>query len=412
MTAATGVSCFIHTLQLVIHDAILSQRTVSDIVAKCRKIVLHFNHSAIACTKLKTIQESLKLPVHKMIQDIVTRWNSTYYMLERLYEQRKAVTMYAAEHDIPTLTVYSWGIVENIIRVLKPFEEITKQARSDEELISFVIPAVTTLNSYLNKRQKDSGVQTLKDQLKQSLEKRFLKPTSGSSMLEQKHFTFATLLDPRYKDHFLKDSALVKENFVLELVRNDNNMHRTSASGDAELPGNQEAQEHDKASKTLHDDIHEDIWQCFDEISKSKNYDDSSSSASAAEGEEDLQEPGREDFEISRSSSSNSNMFSPKQKKNAKSKKSFFAAELEKYLSVKSIGRTANPIKWWNENMDRFTSLKPSVLKYLSAPPSSVAFERLFSAAGAVYADNRSCLLPQNAEKLIFLMKNMKYMNM
>jgi hypothetical protein len=68
-----------------------------------------------------------------MIQDIVTRWNSTYYMLERLYEQRKAVRMYAAEHDIPTLTVYSWGIVENIIRVLKPFEKITKQANSDEE---------------------------------------------------------------------------------------------------------------------------------------------------------------------------------------------------------------------------------------------------------------------------------------
>ena len=82
-------------------------------------------------------------------------------MLERLYEQRRAVTMYTAEHEIPTLTAYNWGLLQNIIRVLKPFEEITKPASSDRELISFVIPAVNTLNSYLTKLQKDSGVQTL-----------------------------------------------------------------------------------------------------------------------------------------------------------------------------------------------------------------------------------------------------------
>ena len=46
------------------------------------------------------------------------------------------------------------------------------------------------------------------------------------------------------------------------------------------------------------------------------------------------------------------------------------------------------------------------VLKYLSAPPSSVSSERLFSAAGRVYTENRNRLSPDTAEKLIFLMKN------
>jgi hypothetical protein len=58
------LSCFLHTLQLVINDSIFSQRTIKDIIAKCRSIVGHFAHSALACEKLKKLQESHKLPQH------------------------------------------------------------------------------------------------------------------------------------------------------------------------------------------------------------------------------------------------------------------------------------------------------------------------------------------------------------
>ena len=90
-----------------------------------------------------------------------------------------------------------------------------------------------------------------------------------------------------------------------------------------------------------------------------------------------------------------------------RSKRVFYTAKVDKYLSTKNISRISDPMKWWQNNMDQFVQLKPSVLKYLSNPPSSVASERLSSAAGAVYADNKSALLPQNSEKLIFIMKNM-----
>ena len=39
---------------------------------------------------------------------------------------------------------------------------------------------------------------------------------------------------------------------------------------------------------------------------------------------------------------------------------------------------------------------------------SSVPSERLFSSSGNVINDKRSCLLPDNADKLIFLFKNNK----
>ena len=62
------LSCFIHTLQLVIHYAIFSQRAVKDLITKCWQIVGHFSHSALACQKLKDIQIRLELPKHKLIQ--------------------------------------------------------------------------------------------------------------------------------------------------------------------------------------------------------------------------------------------------------------------------------------------------------------------------------------------------------
>ena len=72
--------CFAHTLQLIVHDAALSQRAVVDAVTVCRKIAGHFKHSPLATSRLTDIQKSLSLPQHHIKQDVPTRWNSTLYM--------------------------------------------------------------------------------------------------------------------------------------------------------------------------------------------------------------------------------------------------------------------------------------------------------------------------------------------
>jgi len=117
--------------------------------------LLHFSHSSHAYSKLKTIQNQLNIPNHKLIQDVTTRWNSTYYMLSRFYEQRQAISTYAVDNEISTLTSTQWSLVGNIVYVLKPFEEITKLASADKECISYVTPAVTILMTYLSKRNQE-----------------------------------------------------------------------------------------------------------------------------------------------------------------------------------------------------------------------------------------------------------------
>ena len=62
MIAATNLAnidsihCTLHLLQLAINDSLKSQRTVCDVIAKCRKICTHFHHSPKAVEFLKSIQ--------------------------------------------------------------------------------------------------------------------------------------------------------------------------------------------------------------------------------------------------------------------------------------------------------------------------------------------------------------------
>ena len=66
----TSLGCFAHTLQLVVHDGVLSQRVVMDTLAVCRKIVGHFKHSSTAYSGLNTIQQNLGLPQYRLQQDV------------------------------------------------------------------------------------------------------------------------------------------------------------------------------------------------------------------------------------------------------------------------------------------------------------------------------------------------------
>ena len=64
-----GQGCFAHSLQLVVNDDILSQRSVIDTLAVSRKIVGHFKHSTLAYYKLDEIRVRLNIKKHKLQQD-------------------------------------------------------------------------------------------------------------------------------------------------------------------------------------------------------------------------------------------------------------------------------------------------------------------------------------------------------
>ena len=167
------LGCFAHTLQLIVHDGVLSQRAVINILAICRKIVGHFKHSSLAYSKLRHIQENLSLPQHKLKQDEPTRWNSTLYMLQSIAEQKMALAAYSSENDIEQLSSYQLDLVNKIISALTPIEEVTKSISANAASVSAIIPFIPMLEKSLEKHHADSGVHTMKQEMLKSLKQRY-----------------------------------------------------------------------------------------------------------------------------------------------------------------------------------------------------------------------------------------------
>jgi len=240
----SDLGCMAHTLQLVIHDALFTQTSVENLVKKARKIVSRFKHSEQACRKLADCQKSCFVPEHKLLQDVETRWNSTYLMLERLGEQRKAVTLYCVEEGtIDTLSASDWELAERIVKVLKPFYEATVEISSDQTCLSVMVPMVTMLLGKVQARPEptDRGLQQLKAALRDAIQRRFAFARTTPAIV------VATLLDPRFKDEYFnsqeKSSAMAEITNFLQSADTENNTaigvsqsSSSSSSSDAAKP--------------------------------------------------------------------------------------------------------------------------------------------------------------------------------
>ena len=78
-----------HTLNLVVQEAIKPDTTLKFLQIKCKNIV---HQSIKASDKLRCVQEQLSLPQLKLIEDVATRWNSTYLMFEKIVLQHEDIS--------------------------------------------------------------------------------------------------------------------------------------------------------------------------------------------------------------------------------------------------------------------------------------------------------------------------------
>ena len=93
--------CFIHMLQQITKDSLISENNLSDLIARASQTVGRFNHSSTACEKLKKIQVTLGSSVSMqkallLMQDVETRWNSTH--LEKTKKLKTSVRNYVGNN--------------------------------------------------------------------------------------------------------------------------------------------------------------------------------------------------------------------------------------------------------------------------------------------------------------------------
>jgi len=153
-----SVGCFAHSMQLYIQPQLSSKKDdvkfLVQLLAQCRSLVGHFSHSVLAKEKLKAIQESIQgAPKHKLIQDVSTRWNSAFYTVERLLEQEEVLTAYERRHhgQLPVAVPpsFKFGWLRQLVHLLAPVEEVTRQVCRDTATAADVIPLTMGLKMKL-----------------------------------------------------------------------------------------------------------------------------------------------------------------------------------------------------------------------------------------------------------------------
>lgn len=347
--SVTSVPCAAHTLQLSV-NAGLAQEVIGEIIRKCTALVSHFNHSCVAYEELRKWQDRLNLPKHRLIQCVKTRWNSVYFMLERLRDQKPAIEQVLNDDNITTvhraisleITGNEWRLINDLVVVLKPLQVSTTVLCSETTVTSsMVLPVVDSLVSrFLQEKSSDATVITeFKRVVACDLRARF---KFGCDALSISPLLVATFLDPRYK--------------MLTFV-----------------------------SKTCKEFVRNNVLMEMMEFSRSNPAQDVMQSATSLDylfGETDEVTPVETDPILGNEQ------------------------ELMRYEAEPQIGHNENPLIWWQSNQKRFEILATMVPKYFSIPATSVPSERVFSTCGNVVTDKRSRLNSETVGNLVFINYN------
>ena len=346
ITGWTHIHCFAHTLNLVVQEAIKNDPTLLLIKKKCKDIVTFFHQSVNAAEKLRVVQRQVGIQENKLIQEVETRWNSTFYMFERIVEQHQAVTtaLCLLNRNNMCLSAAELQQLKSAVTVLQPFEAATTETSAEKFFsVSALIPLAKSLMQFLAQSDKISLVNGLQAQLL----RRF------GTMEGNHHLAAATLLDPRLKKFAFRDQTAAQQGMqwlIQEMsslsIQTVTDINRTT-----------------KPIENSNNNNKYNLWAAFD-------------------------------LQVKESQSSMEVVGATLQGKH--------------YMEEKILQRKDDPLKWWKEHDKHYTLLSILALKYLSIPGTSVPSERVFSKAGELVSARRSRIKPKNVDMFLFINKNLR----
>jgi len=341
--------CFAHTLSLIYPDAVKATPSLVNLMAKIKIIVTLSKQSVVAADELRRLQfleEKTEGNVLKLIQEVPTRWNSAFYMIERFLQLKDYINnMLLKCPKAPNLiTRDELEVLQEIVHILRPIEYVTKIIGGDTYATSsLVIPLIHYIMLTVKKCTPitDTGVQ-FKENILTELNKRFQHVESVS------HLAIATLLDPRFKKtHFESPLALSTA------IQHINNITEISLENQT----NENIQT--EASVVEGDEQSNNFWKMHKELVASKR-----------QVYENIQDNN---------------------------------IELKQYLSQPVIHESADPIDYWKMSQHVFPKLYSVAIKYLSIVATSVPAKRLFSKAGNIKTNLRNRLTGKHLSSLLFL---------
>ena len=346
----TRLSCFGHNLNLAVEKGLDDSR-VRRVLRLCKSIVAAFSRSWKKQRDLGVVQVQKGLPTHKLKTDVVTRWGSSYEMVERLVEQMEAIRVVLASDRKSARLIPSWqdcDVLDSITGALKPLKEMTDVLAGEKGVtVSAVKPIVQYITTeVLVAKEEDSTLtKEMKERMKTDLEVRYSNPDVDQLL------SIASFLDPRFKLGHVGDRDSVLEE-VKEQLSKLVSENQTDTSTVADGPSAS------KKAKGLSKILGKRL-------------------------------PGTTTLVG----------LSPQEK---------IKQELDSYLSHPQLEMEENPLNWWKVEHRRYPHLAKLAQKYLCICATSVPAERIFSIAGQIVSDRRSALKPERVDQLVFLARNLK----
>lgn len=204
------IYCFGRTLNLVARNAVRDTRIINEVVNKCRDIVrfFRFDNSAAKLLRKDQLGENSSR-ISNLFKDTPDRWTTIYLLLNDINELRPVLSkvfVKVSRKNGPSLTEYEWKTISEVLRVLKPLHEATRELLVDCTVtISKIIPIVHGVEAALKNMDNLSlDVTLFRDNLLTLFGERF------ENIERNPVYAIATFLDPRYKDIAFQSKECVK----------------------------------------------------------------------------------------------------------------------------------------------------------------------------------------------------------
>jgi hypothetical protein len=378
-------------------------------MAACRAIVTFFNSSSQATEKLKEKTKARLEVALTVIQDVMTRWWSTFSMLERLLKLKNVLTVMHLEGEMRLfLTDAQWSIVTDMTVLLKPFMIAQRLLEGQSYVTISLIP-------YMLYKIR-SGLKIANENLLSSLQVRTISTLMLGKFNEEfgtgeeytvafdhttegrnrrvkgipKIVLIAMFLDPRTKSGTgtpVADQEVIWQYIEEELVDFAMDIGPPAATeppapDDVCIIENNNIQVNNRVLDDVDVFLHE--LQAEDEL---QELDDANAIDEPANLERDEEEVWSHHKVTG-----------------------IIQSEIRLYKAAKGMklrdpltGLFENPLDWWRVNETNFPYLAKLALKYLSIPATSAPSERVFSTAGLTIAKDRARLEASRANEIVFL---------
>ncbi|XP_077399664.1 zinc finger BED domain-containing protein 4 [Vanacampus margaritifer] len=346
------VQCFGHTIDLIVSEAIKSQRMVQNLLSIARKICERVHRSAKAKEKLAELQRDHQLPENQLIQDIPSKWRTSFLMLERLVEQKKAIDELSIECNFrEIISCDQWEVMQSVCNALKPFEVAYREIRNRTATLGQVIPLIHILNRKIELLFDETvGIDNMLRSLKEAMVSR------TSATLNDPRFTWATMLDPRYKTSLFteEEAQRCKQDLIREL-----DLFSSTSTETSPLLSNgcNETSVSDRAPTNK-----DNIWSLMADLRQKVKHEDKAKSSELA---------------------------------------------VLEYLEEDILDQSCDPLDYWNLKKFLWPELAKVAARYVGCPPGTIPAEALFSTASVNCVLNHPRPSLENMEGLLFLKVNL-----